>query len=455
MPDSWFKVALSNFFLAALLGLTLRFAFIQEIPFFKFKNILHAHSHVAMLGWLYLGLFGLIFTHFTTVPLSRERQYGRLFWLTQASVLGMLVSFPCQGYGPISIGFSTLHIFCSYAFAAMLWRDVQNVSTFSTILLRTALGFMVFSTLGIWGMGPMMALNLKHSIVYHLAVQFFLHFQFNGWFVFATLALFFRWIAQQNIIFSGKQATLLYRLLLGSVFFTFALAVAWSKPHPMVFAINSIGVLLQLVALLVFLHGVLPLKQRIKSLLSPINYQLWKLSLLSFTLKVFVQTAVAIPQVAEMAYTIRNYIIGFIHLMMLGILSFFILGLQWEKVWKIDPRSKTGFILLSLGIVLSECLLFGQGTLFWAKKGLMPGYYWILFGVSALMPLGILLLLTTVCKLTFPTKHIRFFNSAPAAQSDPPVQNFSSPRPVPENRPWLLFSQKPPRAAAGFHRRYR
>ncbi len=117
MPSFWFRIALGNFFIAALLGLTLRFAFIQEIPFFKFKNILHAHSHVAMLGWLYLGLYGLVVCYFVPNEQAAPKFYTRLFWLTQISVLGMLFSFPFQGYGPVSIAFSTLHIFCAYAFA--------------------------------------------------------------------------------------------------------------------------------------------------------------------------------------------------------------------------------------------------------------------------------------------------------------------------------------------------
>lgn len=173
MNPSWYRIALSNFLIAALLGLTLRFAFIQEIPFFKYKNILHAHSHVAMLGWLYLGLYGLLVAHF--VPKAREasRFYQRLFWLSQVSVWGMLFSFPVQGYGPLSITFSVLHIFCAYTFAANLWVDSKVYTGFSRLLLRTALAFMVLSTFGIWAMGPLMALGFKHSIWYHLAVQFF------------------------------------------------------------------------------------------------------------------------------------------------------------------------------------------------------------------------------------------------------------------------------------------
>lgn len=392
MNPSWYRIALSNFLIAALLGLTLRFAFIQEIPFFKYKNILHAHSHVAMLGWLYLGLYGLLVAHFAPKAREASRFYQRLFWLSQLSVWGMLFSFPFQGYGAVSITFSVLHIFCAYTLAANLWMDSKVVSGFSRLLLRTALAFMVLSTFGIWAMGPLMTLGFKHSIWYHLAVQFFLHFQFNGWFIIATLALFFRWLEGKGYHFPAKRQQWLYGLLVSATFLTFALAVAWSEPHPLVFACNSIGVLLQLSGLLLFIWQLWPLRAGIKAALSPVQFSLWQLALISFCFKILVQAAVALPFVAQMAYTIRNYIIGFIHLIMLGILSFFILGVQYGQKLRFSAQDKWGLFLLGSGIIASEALLFLQGSMFWIGWGFMPGYYELLFGASCLMPVGIGLL---------------------------------------------------------------
>jgi len=47
---------------------------------------------------------------------------------------------------------------------------------------------------------------------------------------------------------------------------------------------------------------------------------------------------------------------------------------------------------LVLGFVLSECLLFLQGTMLWWGIGFLPQYYELLFGCSLLLPLGILLI---------------------------------------------------------------
>ncbi len=62
-------VCLINFLIAALMGLALRYSFINPIGV-NYRFLTHAHSHVAMLGWVYLMLYVFIvhyfFTHFNT-----------------------------------------------------------------------------------------------------------------------------------------------------------------------------------------------------------------------------------------------------------------------------------------------------------------------------------------------------------------------------------------------------
>ena len=52
-----------------------------------------------------------------------------------------------------------------------------------------------------------------------------------------------------------------------------------------------------------------------------------------------------------------------------------------------------GFIV---GFILSEVVLFLQGTMFWGAMGFMPYYYELLFGVSALLPIGLFFILGAV-----------------------------------------------------------
>ncbi len=114
-----------NFFVAAVLGLILRFSFIGNIAV-NFRYLTHAHSHVAMLGWLYLMLYT-----FTVHLFAKRNQkvYRYLFFITQISILGMLFSFPFQGYAAFSIVFSSIHIFVSYFFVKLILKDLRPVNS--------------------------------------------------------------------------------------------------------------------------------------------------------------------------------------------------------------------------------------------------------------------------------------------------------------------------------------
>lgn len=390
----WLITALINFLPAAGMGALLRLAFVVEIPRIKYQYLLHAHSHIAMLGWIYMGLFALLIHTFVPGEKSLKR-YDQLYWLTQASVIGMLLSFPVQGYGPVSIAFSTMHILCSYVFIWRLWRDMGVQRTFSRRLLKTALFFQAFSTLGIWLMGPIMAGPLRQSSFYQLAVQFYLHFQFNGWFIIALLAIFFKLSEKAGISFPARPLKQFYYLLVVSCILTYALAVVWATRITGILIANSIGVLLQLAALALFVQLIWPVRGKHQQSFQGLSRVLPAVAFISLCLKMVMQGLVAVPAVAEAAYTIRNYIIGFLHLLLLGAVTFFLLSYACrENILSLrKPAAAWGIRLLVTGFVLSELLLFAQGTMVWGRFGLLPGYYESLFVVSALLPSGILLVL--------------------------------------------------------------
>lgn len=183
------------------MGLFLRFVFVFPVGI-NFRYLTHAHSHVAMLGWVYLMLFSFFVYYFIPKP---SKAYSRLFWVTEIAVLGMMLSFPFQGYAAISISFSTLHIFCSYYFFRLVWKDQAGNDLPERTLLKTSLLFMLLSTIGIWFLGPAVATVGNQSAFFNIAIQFFLHFQFNGWFLFAVLAVFFKILSRLGLKIDLKK----------------------------------------------------------------------------------------------------------------------------------------------------------------------------------------------------------------------------------------------------------
>ena len=390
MLPRWSRVAIAFFVIAALLGALLRLAFVVELPeWLWYKNLQHAHSHVAMMGWLYGALFLLIIHMFNLDP----SRYRALFWWTQVSVVGMLIAFPIQGYGLFSILFSTLHILLSYVFCHHVLRDLKHrivERSISALFLRTALIFMVVSTFGTWALGFIMNSPLKGTAWYYASIQFFLHFQFNGWFIFAALALAFKYWEKKGLSFSGSLTERFYQLLLVSCILTYALAITWSTPDKLIFWVNSLGVLIQVGALITLAMLISRMAKKIRSTLQRWTYFLWTIGFYALAIKIVIQTLVAIPYLATVSYTIRNFVVGFVHLLMLGALSTFIMGLMHEEIQPSSKSGKVGVYIFLMGFLATEFLLFLQGLMLWMEMGFITNYHLVIFIASILLPLGLI-----------------------------------------------------------------
>jgi len=103
MPTTWFRYSLVYFLFTAAAGVVLRgMAFLPSWQV-KYEPLLHAHSHLALLGWGYTALVLLLATRFLTPEDGRSR-FLRINWLlTQLTIAGMFIAFLFQGYGLFSI----------------------------------------------------------------------------------------------------------------------------------------------------------------------------------------------------------------------------------------------------------------------------------------------------------------------------------------------------------------
>ncbi|MCB0794670.1 MAG: hypothetical protein KDB88_08025, partial [Flavobacteriales bacterium] len=135
---TWYVIAMIDFLAAATIGVLLRSMYLVELPFIQFRPWLHGHAHTALLGWLFIGTAVILIHDGGQGRLSRRT--SALLWIIQMAVLVMAISFPMQGYGALSIGASLIHVLCSCALLAMVWKASAGwpVSG-SRALLRTAI----------------------------------------------------------------------------------------------------------------------------------------------------------------------------------------------------------------------------------------------------------------------------------------------------------------------------
>lgn len=360
--------------------------------------MLHAHSHVAMLGWTYLMIYVFIVYFFIPKHKSSKPIYNQLFWLTEFSVVGMMISFPVQGYALFSIVFSTLHILLSYIFCSLVWRDCCKGKRADKKLLLGAILFMILSTVGVWSLGPIIGMAGKQGILYQIAIQFFLHFQFNGWFLLAVLALFLKQFKNE---IDKEQFKVFFILLIVSTIATVAFPVSWYVKNNLITGINAVGIVLQLIAFVYFYKMLKPQISWFKASLSATTKMVYSLAICSLFLKIIVQLLLLIPDIASSSHQIRGFVIGFIHLTALGIITGFLFGILFQNKLLSANSSlvRSGVKCFIVGYIFTEIILFLQGGLFYFNIGLLPFYYESIFAASAFIVLGLILIIISELRI--------------------------------------------------------
>ncbi|HEX5171412.1 MAG TPA: hypothetical protein VFW11_19680 [Cyclobacteriaceae bacterium] len=376
-----FKIPLIFFFIAACLGLLLRWHFVTPQTWLKYPHWLHAHSHIMFLGWVFNVL---ILAYISNYDLPSR--YRKLFIFIQALLVGMLISFPLQGYGPVSITISTLHTFSVWIFSFWMFRDLKTGNSTSIWFAKSSLILFILSSLGPFALGPLMASGLAQSKWYYFAVYYYLHFQYNGVFIFGLLSLFFKLLEEKGISYD-THARRFGILLFVSLFPAYFLSTLWASPGIIFNAIGLTGATLQLISLYYF-------AKMIQSISIPMNRQatiLMTASLSAFILKALLQFISAHPVIAQMALDTRPFTIAYLHLVVIGVVTFFLLAWYIEK-GLIKVRSHIGLRFLITGFVGSELVMIASGVPFFIN---LP-YFQIpilLLVFSALILLGTVILM--------------------------------------------------------------
>src|SRR5690606_24599170 len=155
-----------------------------------------------------------------------------------------------QGYALFSIIFSTLFLFASYLFSwfAFKFIPVGFKDRFSWKLVKTALWYLIISSIGPWAIGAVMATLGSESIWYKTSIYFFLHFQYNGWFIFVLLGILFSFFEERGVRFNPKRLRSLFFLLNIGVVFTVFLSILWFVPPLVFYLLGLVGAVSQMLA---------------------------------------------------------------------------------------------------------------------------------------------------------------------------------------------------------------
>lgn len=391
----WIRFSLFNFLIVALLGVTLRYKIAFSLPFIDQKHILHAHSHFAFAGWVSQLLMAFMVYYLSTQDNDAFRRYRPVLYANLLSAYGMLFSFPFEGYGTFSIIFSTLSIFVSYWFAVKYWRDLDKLKQKSTTHLwfKAANLFAVISSCGAFALAWMMANKTVHQNWYLASTYFFLHFQYNGWFLFGCAGLFNWLLTRHNIhVSAAKNIFWLFAIACIPAYFLSAL---WLPISTAVYIMVVAAACLQMGGWILFVMRVNPAIKPVINKLPVLSKWLLGLSAAALTIKLLLQLGSTIPSLSDMAFGFRPIVIGYLHLVLLAVISLFIIGVAVALgQLKVNRGLKAGVSTLIIGVFLNELMLMIQGTAALSYNN-VPYTNELLFAIALIMFLGILLINTS------------------------------------------------------------
>jgi hypothetical protein len=355
---------------------------------FSYRYVVHAHSHIALLGWVYVALTTLL--HFCFVKNASNSTYQRIFWGTQATLIGMLLTFPFQGYALFSIIFSTLFLIASYTYTYYFWKNIAPIHKESNGLkcVKAALIYMVISSFGPWVLGAVMNTLGAQSIWYRLSIYFYLHFQYNGWMLLALLGLFLFVLEQRGHIIPKKGFGRFFKMINFGIIFTFFLSTLWTEPSPWLYVLGGIGAITQIVAFLLYWAHT---KNGIEKLsLTNLQRQLLYTVVVLTCVKVVLQLITVVPYFALLTTKYLDFTIGYLHLTFLGVISF---GLFFfMHYFGLVRVSKSSCALYMVGFLLTEVLIFFKGFSAWLQWNVFTGYALALVLCSLFIFLGLMVM---------------------------------------------------------------
>lgn len=358
----WLKISVFNLMIVAFLGVILRYKIAYALPIVDQKHLLHGHSHFAFTGWITQALMVLLINYLSPNE-TAFKKYKILLYTNLIAAYGMLLSFPVQGYGLISISFSTLSTFVSYAFAVMYWKDLNKMKEQSVahFWFKAAISFNAVSSLGAFVLAFLIANKVPDQNWYLASIYFFLHFQYNGWFFFACMGLLVGYIFQPN--FESKKLKIIFWLFFAACIPAYFLSTLWLAIPLWAYVLIVIAAFAQLIAWFLFIRFIKNYFTLLKNKISLKNNYLLYLSAIALTVKLLLQMGSTVPSLSQLAFGFHPIVIGYLHLVLLGIITLFILGYIFaNSYFSVNRITLAGTIIFTSGIIINEVLLMMQGT---------------------------------------------------------------------------------------------
>jgi hypothetical protein len=359
MPLRLFTIlSLFSFLIVSIFGVLMRLKVVFEIPFLAQKHLQLAHAFFAFNGWVSYTLLWLL-SDWLIQRGSEKVAHWKVMCLGQWALSWLLLTvYLIKGMGYWSFLAESVMLawllFWSFTLFTENRRLLKNSP--SNSWFYPALAFLVLS-----GSGTLILFwHYMHRTlsmqIYLSGFYSFLHFQYNGWFLFGALTLVQHYFIKKD--YFGPRIQPLAWLALPGVL----LSLLW---FPLPSWLHVVALIVAIAQLYFWFRW---FKENLTSLLNlyysrkqPIRFLL-VIAFLAVTIRMFFQLLSTIPALEKAAFSFRPIVIAYLHLVLLGIFSSFLLF--WLFRIKAIPETLLSRLSIQLflgAFIMTEIVLAIQG----------------------------------------------------------------------------------------------
>ena len=386
----WLKICVFNFFVVSVIGVMMRYNMAFSLPGFNHKFMQESHSHFAFYGWVSAGIFLFVTKYLSeNFPKINLAKYQYLMISNQIGSYGMLFTFLYGGYFWLSIVFSSIALFTGFAYFIFLLIDTKSNKNPEIMWLKSGAFFATFSAIGIFGLAYFSSKKEEFDVLFRASTYFYLHYQYNGFFIFSCIGLLLISLIKLRIEIEEKLNKTIFYLLFFGCFLGYGLSILWIEMNPIFYGFFILISIVQLFGAILFLNCI-----RKTDLFNNQNF-IQKLLIsvfgFAFILKFLLQGLSAIPALGIFAFSNINIVIAYLHLVLL-------MGISLFLIWKIlqlveiefNKLLKFSILLLVFGIVCNEIVLALSGIFSIFYIPFLSAKYWLLFvSVVIMFSIGI------------------------------------------------------------------
>lgn len=357
-----------------------------------YENIRHAHSHLGFLGWLFSAYVLVLFQFFLPKEKAWSRDKQQWFYAAVVTAVLMFLAFLWRGYKAPAVALLTVHTGIAYVLLAKVWRESQVADKSSGWFLKAAIFFFFLSSLGPFAIPFIRMVGDGSTESVRLAVHFYLHFQYSGWFVFGFLAMIYRYLELQgegipkrvagiHLVLAGSATLPLYFLTAPS------LNEAISRWYRHLSWVVDAGPWWQLAATIMFIF--FAWRQWPSKSEGPRWLPIFALSVLAT--KVLLEWLVFSTPMREWLKVGNHFLlIAYLHLTFLGMATPAAWWMFGKAGWlpTQGPAFRRWSTTFAIGFLSTEALLLAMGlglAKAWLVKGLLAGAALMLAGVAGVL----------------------------------------------------------------------